>query len=108
MRQISRVDANQRAITLMLRAAGWSVQPLHQLGRGAPDLLCGKHGINVLLELKDGTRPPSERKLTPAERAFFRNWKGQVEIANSPEEALQICESTVAELRDWGDAPPTQ
>jgi hypothetical protein len=100
MRQISKVDANQRAIVEALRSAGCSVLHTHQLGKGAPDLLIGHSRpcpgcqssipFNYLLEIKDGEKSPSKQRLTPDEQAFFDGWRGQVEVAASIEEALRI------------------
>ena len=49
MRRRPRVDANQAEIVAALRAAHCSVQSLASLGDGAPDLLVGHAGANVLL-----------------------------------------------------------
>jgi hypothetical protein len=60
---------------------------LHQLGQGKPDLLVGFRGRNVLLEVKDGAKPPSRRKLTDDEADWHRDWRGQVDVVESKEEA---------------------
>lgn len=96
-----RIDANQPEIVLALRKAGCSVLVLSELGKGAPDLLVGElvykwrgldhdryERVNYLLELKDGTKPPSRRKLTADEQQFHDTWKGQVCIVSSVDEAL--------------------
>ena len=64
MRRAAAVDANQSEIVAALRKAGVTVTPLHQVGGGCPDLLCGFRGVNTLLEVKDHAKPPSARKLT--------------------------------------------
>jgi len=64
MRRAARIDANQPAIIAALRSIGATVQPLHAVGGGCPDLLVGLRGRNILMEVKDGARPPSERRLT--------------------------------------------
>lgn len=56
MRRAAAVDANQTAIIRALRKAGVSVQPLHTVGQGCPDIIAGFRGVNYLLELKDGSR----------------------------------------------------
>lgn len=84
------MDVNQSTIVQALRKIGASVLHLHPLGRGAPDILVGWRGINVLLELKDGSLAPSRRVLTPDERSFYESWRGQLAIAESVEDALQI------------------
>ena len=88
MRRIARVDANQREVVAALRAAGASVQLLHAVGEGCPDLLVGYKGLNMLLEVKDGSKPPSAQKLTPQQEEWHRDWRGHRVVVNSPEAAL--------------------
>ena len=60
-------------------------------GEGIPDLLVGYHGYTILMEVKDGDKVPSARKLTEAEQKFFDDWRGgMLVIVNSVEEALEI------------------
>jgi hypothetical protein len=73
-----------------LRAAGCSVQPLHSVGKGCPDLLCGVAGQNVLLEVKDGARPPSERRLTPDQKRWHADWKGRAHVVETIADALMV------------------
>lgn len=79
-----RADANQPEIVKALREAGCSVQHLHTIGKGTPDILVGRDGMNVLLEIKRGNAG-----LTPDEEKWHRDWKGQVATVRSPEEALR-------------------
>ena len=67
VRRAAKVDANQSAITKALRSAGAFVQPLHTIGGGCPDLLVAYRGDWYLLEVKDGSKPPSQRRLTEDE-----------------------------------------
>lgn len=92
MRRAARVDANQEEIVKALRAIGCSVQSLAMVGKGVPDVLCGYRGSNCLLEIKDGTKPPSERRLTPDEQEWHRAWRGRVVTVGSVREALQVIE----------------
>ena len=89
MRRAARVDANQAEIVEALRAAGVSVLVLSQLGRGTPDLLLGTHMGNLLLEVKDGAKPPSARKLTPDEERFFSTWRGPKAVVHSTATAFE-------------------
>jgi hypothetical protein len=66
------------------------VQPLHTVGRGVPDLLVGFRGQNFLLELKDGSKRPSERKLTDDQQEWHQQWRGQVAVVESVDEALRL------------------
>ena len=85
-----RVDANQPEIVAALRAIGCSVADTSGAGEGFPDIVVGYRGINYLLEIKDGSKPPSQRVLTPAQKDFHRDWRGQVAIAKDSDEAIKI------------------
>lgn len=88
MRRAAKVDANQADIVNALRMAGCTVQLLHAVGKGCPDLLAGKGGVNFLLEVKDGSKPPSKRKLTDDQVEFRAHWRGQVVTVTNVDEAL--------------------
>ena len=90
MRLAARKDDNQDEIVAALRAVGATVQTLHQLGRGVPDLLVGWRGVNLLLEVKDGNKIPSKRRLTEDEAKWHDAWRGQVATVNSVDEALAL------------------
>ena len=83
-----KVDNNQTKVVKALRDMGCSVQHLHAVGRGCPDLLVGYKCNNYLLEVKDGEKPESARKLTPDQVIWHYDWKGQVTIVTSPKEAI--------------------
>jgi len=85
-----RVDDNQRQIVTALRAAGCTVLSLASIGKGCPDLVVGRGGVNYLLEVKDGQKPPSQRKLTADEQEWVGAWRGQVTVVETVEEALAI------------------
>ena len=95
MRRANRVDANQDQIVETLRACGAYVRVV-TMGDGIPDLLVGYNGYTLLLEVKDGNKPPSARELTPAEAKFFREWTGgMIAVVKSVEEALDILKNCV-------------
>lgn len=87
MRRAAKVDANQDQVVSALRAAGAVVQSLAAIGKGVPDLLVRFRGTLFLLEVKDGSKPPSKQKLTDAQREWHQCWP--VEVVNSPEAALR-------------------
>jgi len=90
MRRAARVDENQGLIVKALRACGATVRVISQ-GDGIPDLLVGYRGHTILMEVKDGNKPPSARQLTTAEQIFFDQWTGgKLFIVNSVEEALDV------------------
>lgn len=90
MRRAARVDDNQREIVDALRRVGCSVWSLAGVGKGFPDLAVGFRGRNLFLEVKDGSKPPCKRKLTPDEEAFHASWRGHVAVVESVEDALKI------------------
>ena len=90
MRYAARIDANQEQIVSALRAHGATVRIVTQ-GNGLPDLLVGYKGFTLLLEVKDGNKVPSARKLTSAEQKFFDEWTGgMLAVVNSADEAIEI------------------
>jgi len=89
-----RVDANHADIIDAFRRMGCSVADLSRIGGGIPDLAVGLYGRTVLVEVKDGRKPPSARKLTPDEDRFRRGWKGYYAIV----ESLDDVETTVRML----------
>ena len=90
MRRAGRTDANQPLIVKALRDAGATVQHLHGIGQGCPDLLVGFCGNNFLMEVKDPTRKPSERRLTEDEEIWHDGWRGRVQVVESIAEALLV------------------
>jgi len=88
MRRAAAVDANQSEIVKALRGIGATVSLTHRLGEGFPDICVGYHGRNILMEIKDGSKPPSARKLTKPEQAWHDAWRGQVVIVESVDDAL--------------------
>jgi hypothetical protein len=77
-----RIDDNQNLIVKQLRQLGYSVYITSMVGKGFPDLVIGRRNKNYLVELKDGSKPLSAQKLTPAEVDFINHWQGEVIVAN--------------------------
>jgi len=93
MRRANRIDANQNEIVNALRKVGAYVR-IVTMGDGVPDLLVGYRGFTILMEVKDGNKTPSQRKLTEAEQKFFDEWTGGlIAIVQSVEDALAILRS---------------
>lgn len=90
----ARKDANHDDIVKFFQQCGAKVTTLHQLGRGTPDLLVGWRGVNLLVEVKDGSKPPSKRELTPDETRWHEEWRGQVSIVESREDAQRLLNET--------------
>ena len=89
MRRAAKVDQNQDQVVSALRAAGAKVQSLAAVGKGVPDLLCLYEGTFYLIEVKDGQKPPSQRKLTEDQVKWHGEWKSAfLGVVENPEEAL--------------------
>lgn len=88
VRRAAKVDANQSDIVKALRAVGATVQVLSDVGKGCPDLLVGRAGKNYLLEIKDGDKFKSKRKLTPDQVEWHQEWCGQVAVVECVDDAL--------------------
>jgi hypothetical protein len=75
MRQAARVNGNHTEIVDCLVALGCLVQSLAAVGRGVPDLLvCTPRGRLLLLEVKDGRKPPSKRTRTAQQVLWHARW----------------------------------
>ena len=90
MRRANRIDDNQNEIVNALRKVGAYVR-IVTMGDGVPDLLVGYRGYTILMEVKDGNKSPSKRKLTEAEQKFFDEWTGGlIAVVESIDDALAI------------------
>lgn len=72
MRRAARTDANKAEIVEAFRSEGCVVYDLKQ----PVDLLVGKSGWTLLVEIKDGKKSPSRRGYTDAQKAFLATWTG--------------------------------
>ena len=89
MRRAARRDDNEKQIIDALRRCGAYVKVIND--DGTFDLLVAYHGVTLLLEVKDGAKPPSARKLTDAEQKFHDEWPNDnLHIVNSVDEALAL------------------
>ena len=86
----AKIDANQNEIVEFLRKQGATVQILSTVGKGCPDLLIGFNGKNLLMEIKDGKKTISQTKLTKAQVKWCLEWKGDVDIVFSIEDAQRV------------------
>lgn len=93
MRKHGRTDANQSAIVQLFREMGCSVWVTSSAGNGAPDIVIGANGKNVLVEIKDGNKAPFAQRLTSAEQKFHDEWRGDIRIIKTEMEALQLIKS---------------
>lgn len=90
MRSRKRSDINQKEIVAQLRNIGATVQLLSNVGAGVPDLLVGYEGINYLIEIKNTNTSYGKSGLNDIQTEWHNNWKGQVIIVSTVDEALTI------------------
>jgi Holliday junction resolvase len=76
-------DDNEVEIVNALRAIGASVA--HLSSKGIPDLLVSFKNKLYLIEVK---KPKG--KLTPDQIKFHENWKGEIHIVRTVQEAIEI------------------
>lgn len=96
MRRAAKVDANHAEIVAALRSLpGCGVISLAQLGDGVPDLLVSFRGHLHLLEVKDGSKRPSERSLTPDQAEWHRRWPSPVAVVLDVPSALRAVGATL-------------
>ncbi len=91
MRRAAKKDDNHAEIVEALRAHGCKVADLSGLGNGVPDILVWIPGFRrwILLEIKDGTKPPSARKLTSDQEKWHAEFRGcLVYVVESVEQAI--------------------
>lgn len=97
MRRHGKTDANHGAIVAAFRKLGCSVLSLAALGNGAPDLCVGWGGLSILVEVKDGSKPPSARQLTADQKRFLDDWKGGLRLVDSLDAVVEAVEL----LKGW-------
>lgn len=114
----NRLDANQSSLIEFWESLGVGVQRLNAIKGGCPDVLLMTDGLtlmgqfdreevarrlegvpgliihagaNLIVEIKDGAKSPSERKLTPAEAKWWARYEavGAKAIIKNEQEALK-------------------
>lgn len=71
-----RSDAAQPAIVEELRRRGYSVILTHRAGGDAPDILVGKNGITVMVEVKSPHRLSKDKSLQARQAETRAAWRG--------------------------------
>lgn len=91
MRHASRIDANHGEIKKAFMQAGCSVQDLHKVGGGCPDLLVGVGSTNVLIEVKVPERRKERRGgLENNQVDFFNAWRGPKAVVYSVADVVEL------------------
>lgn len=89
-------DSNHQEVVAEFRKLGFSVLDISQL-KNCCDLFVAKSGITVAVEVKDGSLPPSKRRLTAGEREFKSAWRGNYAII----ESLDHVHMLNANMKNW-------
>ena len=88
MRRAARTDRNHREIIEALRAAGAAVTDTSAVGGGFPDLTVSYRRAWYLIEVKDGQKSPSRRKLTGDQQTWHGQQHATVHVVLTAHEAL--------------------
>jgi hypothetical protein len=87
---IRKVDSNHAEIIEAFRKLGWSARSTATIGKGFPDAVVGKFGYTTLIEIKDGAKPQSKRRLTEDEEEFFKEWRGSLVLIESIQDVISF------------------
>lgn len=86
-----KVDSNQAELVKQIRQIpGVTVKHTHTVGQGFVDVCVGYRKLNYLFEIKDPSKPPSARRLTPEEEKFHQEWTGSVHVVETIDDVLNI------------------
>lgn len=88
-RRAARADANQPEIVECFRSLGWYVLIISQL-KNCCDIMASKGGQTIAIEIKDGSKPPSARKLSTGEQKFKDEWLGRWELIESVDDVIKL------------------
>tara|TARA_R110002124_G_C8644760_1_gene488631 strand:- start:29 stop:319 length:291 start_codon:yes stop_codon:yes gene_type:complete len=92
-RRAARKDANHNEITDCFISLGWSVLDISQL-KNACDAFVSKGSRTIAIEIKDGSKAPSQRKLSEGEEKFKNRWTGDWALVESIDDVTYINNQT--------------
>lgn len=96
------VDRNHAETVKVFRAMGCEVVDTSRLGQGIPDLYVSRGIRYAWVEVKDGRKVPSARKLTPLEQA----WRDRFERAGIHWALVECPEDAQALVNSWARYVP--
>lgn len=88
-RRAAKVDDNQSEVVKLFRKLGWCVLITSQL-KNCCDIIVSKNGRTVAVEIKDGSKPPSARKLSDGELEFRAKWKGEYALVETIDHVIEV------------------
>lgn len=86
-------DDNHNEVVLLFNKLGWVDLDISQLKRACDVFICkpcGKFLVTIAVEIKDGKKPPSQRKLTTGEQEFKDRWRGYYEKVETLEDVVAV------------------
>ena len=95
MRRAARTDANHKEIINAFRAIGFSIFDTSKLGQGFGDCVIARSDLTAIVEIKDGAKAASQRRLTKPEQGFKDAWRGKYFIVACVDDVFNIS-------REWG------
>lgn len=78
-------DKNQAHIVKLLRQAHFSVQSLHRVGEGCPDLVIAFGGRTWMVEIKQ----PGE-ELRANQVLWHQKWRGEILVLRGQEDVVRL------------------
>jgi hypothetical protein len=84
----ARTDRNHKEIMRAFRTCGCEVEDTSRLGKGFPDMVVDVRGKLWLVEVKDGDKPKSAKRLTPAEVQFQKRFHAHYRIIESIDDVV--------------------
>lgn len=90
-RRAAKTDDNQKEVVALFRKLGWCVLIVSQL-KNCCDIIVSKDGVTIAIEIKDGKKPPSARKLSKGELDFKNEWLGEWRLVETESDVLEINE----------------
>lgn len=88
-RRAARIDANQNEVVSCFRKIGWYVLIISQL-KNCCDIIVSKNGRTIAVEIKDGSKPPSQQKLSKGELKFKDEWQGEYALITSIDDVVKM------------------
>lgn len=89
-RRDARTDANQTELVKVLGQLGATVENTSGAHNGFTDIVVGLQGVTVLVEIKDGAKVPSARKLTPAQIEVHDRFTGAITVIETVDQAVML------------------
>lgn len=89
-RYARRKDRNHPAIVGAFVGMGCTVEVHEPSTTGAPDLIVGVAGINLLIEVKPDVKAKDKRELRDTQREWHEGWRGQVAVVRTVDDVVTL------------------